>query len=74
MEELQRNGDVWVAPARVDGKVCLRPCVVSRTTDDDVRALVELARESARHSCEGVHGVQPRSDTCRGAIDERVSD
>ena len=46
MEELQRNGDVWVAPARVDGKVCLRPCVVNyRTTDDDVRALVELARE-----------------------------
>jgi aromatic-L-amino-acid decarboxylase len=45
-EELQRNGDVWVAPARVDGKVCLRPCVVNyRTTDDDVRALVELARE-----------------------------
>jgi aromatic-L-amino-acid decarboxylase len=43
---LQANGDVWVAPARVDGKVCLRPCVVNyRTTDDDVRALVDLTRE-----------------------------
>ncbi len=41
VEELQRQGDVWVAPARVDGSVCLRPCVVNyRTTDDDVRALV----------------------------------
>ena len=46
VEALQRQGDVWVAPARVDGAVCLRPCVVNyRTTDDDVRALVELARE-----------------------------
>ncbi len=42
VEALQRQGDVWVAPARVDGKVCLRPCVVNyRTTDDDVRAFVE---------------------------------
>ncbi|HET7808653.1 MAG TPA: hypothetical protein VFK71_09135, partial [Gaiellaceae bacterium] len=41
VEELQRQGDVWVAPARVDGSVCLRPCVVNyRTTDDDVSALV----------------------------------
>jgi aromatic-L-amino-acid decarboxylase len=44
---LQETGDVWVAPARVDGVVCLRPCIVNyRTTDDDVRALVELAREA----------------------------
>ncbi|HEY1316070.1 MAG TPA: pyridoxal-dependent decarboxylase [Gaiella sp.] len=46
---LQETGDVWVAPARVDGMVCLRPCVVNyRTTDDDVRALVALAREAGR--------------------------
>jgi aromatic-L-amino-acid/L-tryptophan decarboxylase len=46
---LQANGDVWVAPARVDGMVCLRPCVVNyRTTDDDVRALVELTLEAGR--------------------------
>ena len=43
---LQDEGRVWIAPARVDGTVCLRPCVVNyRTTDDDVRALVEIARE-----------------------------
>jgi aromatic-L-amino-acid decarboxylase len=46
VEELQRQGDVWVAPARVDGSVCLRPCVVNyRTTDDDVRAFVDLTLE-----------------------------
>jgi aromatic-L-amino-acid decarboxylase len=44
---LQETGDVWVAPATVDGKVCLRPCIVNyRTTDDDVRALVALVREA----------------------------
>ncbi len=46
VEALQQQGDVWVAPARVDGKVCLRPCVVNyRTTDDDVRAFVETVLE-----------------------------
>jgi aromatic-L-amino-acid decarboxylase len=45
---LQDDGRVWVAPARVDGRICLRPCIVNfRTTDDDVRALVELACELA---------------------------
>lgn len=43
---LQDDGRVWVAPARIDGRTCLRPCIVNfRTTDDDVRALVELACE-----------------------------
>ena len=45
VEALQRDGDVWVAPARVDEKVCLRPCVVNyRTSDGDVRAFVEIVR------------------------------
>ncbi|RDI75731.1 Glutamate decarboxylase and related PLP-dependent protein [Gaiella occulta] len=43
---LQDDGRVWVAPATVDSKVCLRPCFVNfRTSDDDVRALVDLAVE-----------------------------
>jgi aromatic-L-amino-acid/L-tryptophan decarboxylase len=51
---LQENGDVWVAPARVDGVVCLRPCVVNyRTTDDDVRTLVRLALEGGRALAQG---------------------
>jgi aromatic-L-amino-acid/L-tryptophan decarboxylase len=46
VQELQLDGRVWIAPARVDGKVCLRPCFVNfRTTDDDVRALIEITRE-----------------------------
>jgi aromatic-L-amino-acid decarboxylase len=46
---LQETGDVWVAPARIDGTVCLRPCIVNyRTTDDDIRALVCLALEAGR--------------------------
>ena len=45
---LQDDGRVWVAPATIDGKVGLRPCFVNfRTTDDDVRALVDLAVELA---------------------------
>lgn len=48
-EALQRQGDVWVAPARVDGTVCLRPCVVNyRTTDDDVRAFVDAVLATGR--------------------------
>jgi aromatic-L-amino-acid decarboxylase len=39
---LQRDGHVWVASAVVDGSVAIRPCFVNfRTTDDDVRALVD---------------------------------
>jgi aromatic-L-amino-acid decarboxylase len=49
VEELQRQGDVWVAPARVDGTVCLRPCVVNyRTTDDDVRAFLDAVLDVGR--------------------------
>ena len=66
VEELQRNGDVWVAPARVDGKVCLRPCVVNyRTTDDASRSSSWPAR-SARHSCEATV-----SNLSRTAVDDR---
>jgi aromatic-L-amino-acid decarboxylase len=46
VQALQADGRVWIAPARVGDVVCLRPCFVNfRTTDDDVRALVEIACE-----------------------------
>jgi aromatic-L-amino-acid decarboxylase len=46
VRRLQDDGRVWVAPATVDGKVGLRPCFVNfRTTDDDVRVLVDVAAE-----------------------------
>ena len=42
----RKTAAIWVAPATIDGKVGLRPCFVNfRTTDDDVRALVEIAVE-----------------------------
>ena len=43
---LQRDARVYVAPASIDGRVYLRPCIVNfRTSDEDVRALVRIARE-----------------------------
>ena len=45
-ESLQADGRVYLASAVIGGHAYLRPCVVNyRTTDDDVRALVEIARE-----------------------------
>jgi aromatic-L-amino-acid decarboxylase len=45
-EALLRDGRVYLASAVIDGRVYLRPCVVNyRTTDEDVLALVEIARE-----------------------------
>jgi aromatic-L-amino-acid/L-tryptophan decarboxylase len=45
-QELQRDARVYVAPAVIDGTVYLRPCIVNfRTSDADVRALVDIARE-----------------------------
>ncbi len=43
---LAADGRVYVSPAVVDGAAVLRPCIVNfRTTDDDVRALVDIVRE-----------------------------
>jgi aromatic-L-amino-acid decarboxylase len=43
---LQRDGRVYVADAVVDGSTWLRPCFVNyRTHEDDVLALVAIARE-----------------------------
>lgn len=43
---LMEDGRVYVASADIDGDVYLRPCFVNfRTTDEDVRALVEIAVE-----------------------------
>jgi glutamate/tyrosine decarboxylase-like PLP-dependent enzyme len=45
-QELQRDARVYVAPAVIDGAVYLRPCIVNfRTSDADVVAMVEIARE-----------------------------
>jgi len=53
-DRLRDGGRVWVASARVDDAVCLRPCFVNyRTTDDDVLALVDEAARSGRELAGG---------------------
>ena len=45
---LQEDGRFWMSDAVVDGMTCLRPCLVNfRTTDDDVRELLEVVDELA---------------------------
>lgn len=44
--EMQRDGRVFLAPASVDGKACLRVCFVNfRTTPEDVELVTTVARE-----------------------------
>ena len=43
---IQVDGRVYLASALIDGRVWLRPCFVNfRTTEDDVLAIVDVARE-----------------------------
>jgi aromatic-L-amino-acid decarboxylase len=43
---IQADGRVYLASALIDGQVWLRPCFVNfRTTDEDVLAIVDVARE-----------------------------
>ncbi len=49
VDALQRDSRVYVSPAVIDGRVCLRPCVVNyRTTAADVEALVDVTVEIGR--------------------------
>jgi aromatic-L-amino-acid decarboxylase len=43
---LQRDGRIFLAPAVVDGRTCLRACFVNyRTTPDAVDLLLDVAAE-----------------------------
>ena len=43
---IQRDGRVFLAPAEIDGRTCLRVCFVNfRTTADDVALVLEVAAE-----------------------------
>jgi aromatic-L-amino-acid/L-tryptophan decarboxylase len=45
VRRLQEGGEFWVAHARIDGHIYIRPCIVNfRTTDADVLAFVEEVR------------------------------
>ena len=44
-DTIQADADIYLAAATYDGTVGLRPCIVNyRTTDDDVRAIVDITR------------------------------
>ena len=44
--EMQRDGRVFLAPASVDGRACLRACFVNfRTTPEEVEYVLDVARE-----------------------------
>jgi aromatic-L-amino-acid decarboxylase len=48
VEALQADARIYLAGANVDGVDCLRACFVNfRTTDDDVRATVEVVKDVA---------------------------
>ena len=45
-DAIQADGRVYLSSALIDGEVWLRPCFVNfRTTEDDVLALLDVARE-----------------------------
>ena len=47
--EMQRDGRVFLAPASVDGRACLRTCFVNfRTTAEGVEHVLDVARELGR--------------------------
>jgi len=52
--QMQRDGRVFLAPASVDGRACLRVCFVNfRTTPDDVACVLEVAEELGRRLAPG---------------------
>ena len=49
VRRIQEGGEFWVAHARIDGRVYVRPCLVNfRTTEDDVLAFVEQVERIGR--------------------------
>ncbi len=57
-EAIQADGRAYLAPALIDGEVWLRPCFVNfRTTESDVIALLEVARELGESLTRGGHAA-----------------
>jgi aromatic-L-amino-acid decarboxylase len=46
--EINAEARILLAPATVDGRACLRACIVNhRTSDDDVQAIIEAVHDAA---------------------------
>lgn len=53
LNELQRSGEVFLSNAVVEGKYCLRACLVNfRTTAEDIEETVRIISESGRRAHE----------------------
>jgi aromatic-L-amino-acid decarboxylase len=49
VRRIQEGGEFWVAHAKIDDRVYIRPCIVNfRTGDDDVIAFVDCAKRIGR--------------------------
>jgi aromatic-L-amino-acid decarboxylase len=49
VRRIQQGGEFWVAHARIDGRIYIRPCFVNfRTTEDDVLAFVDQVERIGR--------------------------
>jgi aromatic-L-amino-acid decarboxylase len=49
VRRIQEGGEFWVAHARIDGRIYIRPCLVNfRTTEDDVLAFVDQVERIGR--------------------------
>jgi aromatic-L-amino-acid decarboxylase len=49
VRRLQEGGEFWVAPAKIDGRLYVRPCIVNfRTSDEDVLAFVDHVENLGR--------------------------
>ena len=49
VRRIQEGGEFWVAHARIDERIYIRPCIVNyRTSDDDVLAFVEQVERVGR--------------------------
>jgi aromatic-L-amino-acid decarboxylase len=61
-DAIQAEANIYLAAATYDGVVGLRPCIVNyRTTDDDVRAIVEHARAVGARVAAGTTSPAPAS-------------
>ena len=57
---MQEDGRAFVTSAVVDGRACLRPCIVNfRTTRADVLSLVDLADELGRLASSEARSADP---------------
>jgi aromatic-L-amino-acid decarboxylase len=49
VRRIQEGGEFWVAHARIDGRVYIRPCIVNfRTSDEDVLSFVDQVERIGR--------------------------